>query len=106
MRLTAAATLTLLAALPVCAQTWRPMGPPGGDVRSLGADQNDSRHIYLGTSDGHIFGSRDAGEHWQILGRAGPHLDAVVTAILVDPRDARVLHASTWTQDQIGRAHV
>ncbi len=99
MRLTAAATLILLAALPVCAQTWRPMGPPGGDVRSLGADPADSRHIYLGTSDGHIFGSRDAGEHWQILGRAGPRLDAVVTAILVDPRDARVLYAATWTQD-------
>jgi len=99
MRLPAAIGLALLLALPVCAQTWRPMGPPGGDVRSLGADPNDSRHIYLGTSDGHLFGSRDAGNHWLLLGRVGPHRDAVVTAILVDPRDSRVLYASTWTQD-------
>jgi photosystem II stability/assembly factor-like uncharacterized protein len=53
----------------------------------------------LGTSDGHIFGSQDAGEHWHILGRAGSGLDAVVTTILVDPRDSRILYASTWTQD-------
>ncbi len=99
MRLAPTVGLTLLSALSVWAQTWRPMGPPGGDVRSLGADPNDSRRIYLGTSDGHIFGSTDAGEHWQLLGRAGSHLDAVVSAILVDPRDSRVLYAATWTQE-------
>ena len=99
MRLAATVALVLCGALPVCAQTWRPMGPPGGDVRSLGADPDDSRRLYLGTADGHIFGSVDAGEHWQILGRAGSRLDAVVTAILVDPRNSRTLYAATWTQD-------
>ncbi len=90
----------LLGSVPgVSAQTWRPMGPPGGDVRSLGADPSDPRRIYLGTSDGHVFGSRDAGEHWQLLGRASSRLDGVVTAILVDPRDSRTLYAATWTQD-------
>jgi len=98
-RLLAGVALTLLAALPASAQTWRPMGPPGGDVRSLGEDANDPGRIYLGTADGHVFGSRDAGEHWQLLGRAGSRLDAVVTAILVHPRDSRTLYASTWTQD-------
>ncbi len=81
------------------AQSWRPMGPPGGDVRTLEADPNDPRRIYLGTSDGHVFGSRDGGEHWQLLGRAGTRLDAVVTAILVDPRNSLTLFAATWTQD-------
>jgi len=99
MRLVATAGLALLSVPTVCAQTWRPMGPPGGDVRTLAADPNDSRRIYLGTSDGHVFGSRDAGEHWQLLGRAGSRLDSVVTAILVDPRDARTLYAATRTQD-------
>jgi photosystem II stability/assembly factor-like uncharacterized protein len=101
MRLTASVGLALLVALPVCAQTWRPMGPPGGDVRSFGVDAKDTRHIYLGTSDGHIFGSGDAGEHWQLLGRAGPRQDAVVTAVLADPRDPRVLYAGTWTQNPV-----
>ena len=75
------------------------MGPPGGDVRSLAIDPRDPRRIYLGTSDGHLFGSTDTGEHWQLLGRAGSRLDAVVSAILVDPRDSRTLYAATWTQD-------
>ena len=101
MRWPAICGLFLLAGLPVSAQTWQPMGPPGGDVRTLGIDPNDSRRIYLGTSDGHIFGSGDAGEHWQLLGRAGSRMDAVVTAVLVDPRDSRALYASTWTQDPV-----
>ncbi len=99
MRFAARLALASLLALPLSAETWHPRGPLGGDVRSLGADPNDSRRIYLGTSDGHIFGSPDAGEHWHLLGRAGPRLDAVVTTILVDPRDSRILYASTWTQD-------
>jgi photosystem II stability/assembly factor-like uncharacterized protein len=82
----------------VDAQTWQPMGPPGGDVRALAVDPSDPLILYLGTTDGHIFGSRDGGDHWKILGRAGSRLDAVVTAILVDPRDSTKLYVSTWTR--------
>jgi photosystem II stability/assembly factor-like uncharacterized protein len=88
-----------LAAAPVRAQVWRPMGPPGGDVRSLVADPHDPATLYLGTTDGHIFGSQDAGGRWQLLGRAGHRLDSVVAALLVDPRNSRVLYAATWTFD-------
>jgi len=82
----------------VAAQTWQPMGPPGGDVRALAVDPSDPLTLYLGTTDGHIFGSRDGGNRWKILGRAGSRLDAVVTAILVDPRDPAKLYAGTWTR--------
>ena len=99
MRLVATFLFAFFLALPGAAQDWRPMGPPGGDVRTLTADPRDPRRIYLGTADGHVFGSTDAGEHWQILGRVGSRLDAVVTSILVDPRESRVLYASAWTQD-------
>ena len=34
---------------PRSAQSWVPVGPPGGDVRSLAADPRDPRRIYLGT---------------------------------------------------------
>lgn len=81
------------------AQVWQPMGPPGGDVRTLTVDPANHKHIYLGTSDGHVFQSLDAGEHWTLLGRAGARLDSVITSIVVDARDSRVLWASTWTQD-------
>ena len=93
----AVVVLALLGALPLPAHNWQPIGPPGGDVRSLAADPNDPRVLYLGASDGHIFGSHDAGEHWQLLGRVGDRLDSVVTAILVDPRNSAILYASTWT---------
>jgi photosystem II stability/assembly factor-like uncharacterized protein len=87
----------VLCGLPVLGQTWMPVGPSGGDVRALVADSHDPRAIYLGTVDGHIFGSRDGGEHWQLLGRVGDRLDSIVTAIVVDSRNSRRLYASTWT---------
>jgi photosystem II stability/assembly factor-like uncharacterized protein len=55
--------------------------------------------ILLGTADGHIFGSEDSGSHWALLGRASSQLDAVITAIVVDPRDGNVLFASSWTRN-------
>jgi photosystem II stability/assembly factor-like uncharacterized protein len=99
MRFLLSILFSVLLAPGLAAQTWRPMGPPGGDVRSLAADPADPRRLYLGTSDGHIFGSRDAGESWALLGRAGYRTDTVLAAILVDPRDSDVLYAGTWTQD-------
>jgi photosystem II stability/assembly factor-like uncharacterized protein len=65
----------------------------------MAADSAHAGRIFLGAADGHIFGSEDAGEHWTLLGRASTRQDAVITSILVDPRDANVLFASAWTQD-------
>jgi len=93
--------LALLLPSTACAQVWQPMGPSGGDVRTLTTDPADRNHIYLGTSDGHIFGSVDAGEHWALLGRAGTRLDSVVSAIVVDSHNPRTLWAATWTQDPV-----
>lgn len=78
------------------------MGPPGGDVRMLAADPSKPNVLYMGTTDGHIFGSTDGGEHWRILGRAGVRLDGVITSILVDSRDSRTLFASSWTREAQG----
>jgi photosystem II stability/assembly factor-like uncharacterized protein len=95
----AALCFSAFLAATVGAQVLRPLGPEGGDVLSLGADPANPQHVYLGTADGHIFGSDDGGEHWVLRGRAGPRLDSVVTAILVDPRDGRILYAATWARD-------
>jgi photosystem II stability/assembly factor-like uncharacterized protein len=81
------------------AQEWKPMGPSGGDVRSLAVDPANSKHLLLGTSDGHIFSSPDSGEHWILFGRAGTRLDSVITSIVFDPRDSKSVWASAWTQD-------
>jgi photosystem II stability/assembly factor-like uncharacterized protein len=77
------------------------MGPLGGDVRSLAADPSHPRVLYLGTADGYIFGSQDAGEHWESLGLVGP-ANGVITAIVTDPRNSETLFASMWTKDANG----
>ena len=92
----------LFASPGVHGQTWKSLGPDGGDARALAADPGRPKVVYLGTTDGHIFGSEDAGRHWQLLGQAGASRKAVVTSILVDPRDPERLFASTWTLEKQG----
>ena len=94
--------LMLLFTFPASAQTWRQVGPPGGDVQSLAAVSGSTRDLFLGTSDGHVFGSRDAGEHWEILGRIGTNHDDVIMSIVVDARSASTLYATSWTLSSHG----
>jgi photosystem II stability/assembly factor-like uncharacterized protein len=89
--------LILACTLPAAAQSWRQVGPPGGDVQSLAAVPGSTRTLFLGTSDGHVFGSLDAGEHWNLLGRIGAYHDDVIMSIVVDPRPAHALYATSWT---------
>jgi photosystem II stability/assembly factor-like uncharacterized protein len=90
---------------PLCgntfAQTWTSLGPLGGDVRSLAADPSRPNVLYLGTVDGYVFSSQDAGEHWQSLGLIGP-ANGVITAIIVDPVNSRTIFASLWTRELKG----
>ena len=89
-RLTSLALLVLvrLSAPAVAAETWVPVGPPGGDVRSLAADPRDPRRVYLGTADGVLYRSDDAGLRWQRLSPGFPHRGASLDEIVVDPRGA------------------
>src|SRR6202050_606701 len=86
----------------VQAQVSRAMGPAGGDVRALASDPAHPEVLYLGTTDGAIFASRDAGADWQQLGAGGENQNAVVTAIIVAPRDSARLYATTWTREAAG----
>ncbi len=92
------------AAIFLPAQTFQPLGPTGGDVRSLAADASHSGTVYLGTTDGDVFGSRDAGDHWARLGRTGDDPTAVVSALLVDEHDGSTLFATTWTRGRGGES--
>jgi photosystem II stability/assembly factor-like uncharacterized protein len=84
------------------AQGWRALGPDGGDVFALAMDPHDPKTLFLGCADGHIFASHDAGDHWQILGRAGESQNAVVSSLVVDARNSKQLYASTWTRELHG----
>jgi len=92
----------LLMAYTAEAQSWRQVGPPGGDVQSLAAVPGSTRTLFLGTSDGHVFGSHDGGEHWELLGRIGEHHDDVVMSMIVDARSADTLYATSWTLSSHG----
>jgi photosystem II stability/assembly factor-like uncharacterized protein len=61
-----------------------------------------TRTLFLGTSDGHVFGSRDGGENWELLGRIGEHHDDVIMSMLVDARSANTLYATSWTLSSHG----
>ena len=91
------AALTATFASSLSAQVWRQAGPPGGTVISLTADPNNISRLFLGTSDGHVFTSSDEGGHWQMISRIGTGQDDIITHIIVDPRDANRLYASSWT---------
>jgi photosystem II stability/assembly factor-like uncharacterized protein len=97
LRILLAALLALCVGAAIDAQTWVRMGPEGGMVVSLGADSG--KELYLGTADGHIFASSDAAISWELRGRVGTRIDAVVTRILVDPRNSSRLLAAVWYQE-------
>ena len=79
------------------AQQWERLGPEGGMVVSLGAGSMGP--VYLGTADGHVFASEDGAASWQLRGRVGNRLDAVVTRLVVDAGDANQVFAAVWYRE-------
>src|ERR1700744_1681381 len=79
LSLLCASSLPLLAMPPQVASNanpvataWVPVGPDGGDARRFVQDPNDSRHLYLGTTNSWIYESRDDGGSWQRLAQLFP----------------------------------
>jgi photosystem II stability/assembly factor-like uncharacterized protein len=85
--------------IPVHSQRLTSMGPLGGDVRALVADPVQPNVLYLGTADGYVYRSQDAGEHWQSRGRVA---DGVITAIIVSADVSGLLFSSLWTAEKNG----
>ena len=80
---------------------WRANGPPGGDVRSLVVDPKNADRFYLGTLDGQIYTSSDAGKSWELLYNFNkPKL--FVDHIIVDPRDSNTLYVAAHRHKESG----
>ncbi|MDQ1707227.1 MAG: hypothetical protein QOJ88_438 [Pyrinomonadaceae bacterium] len=80
---------------------WRANGPPGGDVRSLVVDPGNPDRFYLGTLDGQIYTSADAGRSWQLLYNFNkPKL--FVDHIIVDPRDSNTIYVAAHRHKESG----
>ena len=72
---------------------WSIVGPNGGDVRSVEIDPRDKNKLYIGTTDGQIHVSSDAGKSWRMLvSFEKPQLN--LEQLLVDSRDSNVIYAS------------
>lgn len=71
-------------------------GPWGGDVRSLAVHPDQPERFFLGTADGQIFVSDDAGEHWKRIVPGLNRRSVVVDNLIFDPRDPDTLYAGTW----------
>jgi photosystem II stability/assembly factor-like uncharacterized protein len=96
-RILALVLLALNTSGAICAQTWQRLGPEGGLVVSLEAAKGDE--VYLGTADGHVFRSKDGAKSWELRGRIGNRVDAVVTRIVADPNEANRIFAAVWYQE-------
>jgi photosystem II stability/assembly factor-like uncharacterized protein len=91
--------VALLCSTVLWAGQWAVLGPDGGDVRSLAYDPQNPDHIFLGTSTGTLFMSKDAGHSWMRLAHLGDGDDYVIDHILIDPQDSKHMFAAAWSVD-------
>ncbi len=90
----------LLASRGAGAEAWVPVGPPGGDVRSLAADPRDPRVVYLGTAHGVLYRSEDGGGRWQRLAPGFPQHGMSLDDLVVGPDGT--LYVAYWELDGPG----
>lgn len=85
----------------VCrAATWFPLGPYGGDARSLAADPANPKHLFLGTATGWVYDSHDGGSTWTRVAQIAHRNDLVVDHIVVDNKNPKRLIVAAWTVDR------
>ena len=97
MRCPAACLALLVLLLPASgAAQWSQIGPYGGDVRALAADPSNFSQLFLGTSNGQIYASANAGRSWIRWSQVAPGAGYVVDDILVDAADPRVMYVGAW----------
>jgi len=90
----ASAIAALLVAAPALAESWIPMGAPGGNVRDLAMDPKHPQRIYLGTAVGLLYRSDDGGSHWRRLSPGFPLRGNSLDNIVVDTRG--IVYIGYW----------
>lgn len=73
-----------------------PLGPYGGDVRSLAVHPERPNTFFLGTADGQIFVSANAGANWERLVPGLNRRHLVVDNLVFDPRNPDIIYAGAW----------
>src|SRR5262249_15908631 len=83
-------------------ERWRPVGPEGGDVRSLSYDPSNRDRILLGTSAGQLYVSVDQGGSWARWSRIGQGNDFVLDNVIFDPQASGTVYVAAWTVEREG----
>jgi photosystem II stability/assembly factor-like uncharacterized protein len=91
---------SLFSAHVLVGQQWVPLGPDGGDARSLAYDPHNPSRIYLGTSSGQLYVSNDSGKNWVRHALLGSGNDYVLDNIEVDPTDPQTIFVAAWSVDE------
>ena len=86
--------LLLGVAASVARAEWVPVGPPGGHVRALAADPRHPGRVYLGTPEGILYRSDDAGARWRRMTPGFPRRACSLDEIAVDRRG--VVYVGYW----------
>jgi photosystem II stability/assembly factor-like uncharacterized protein len=93
----------ILATAGLCsAAPWLPIGPDGGDARSLAADPHNPDHILLGTSSSQLFVSNDGGYNWSRLARLGDGDHYVLDHIVFNPAQPGIIYVAAWSVETDG----
>ena len=79
---------------------WVAFGPDGGDARRIAPDPRDHAHLYLGTANGWIYESHNAGVRWTRLAQVGNRDDLVLDNIVVDAKNSNHLIVGAWVIDR------
>ena len=95
--------------LPLClfpqaarAQRWQPLGPDGGTVRSLAFDPQNPDRVFLGTSAGWLYLSRDGGANWSRFAHLGSGSEMVLDHIVIDAVNPRHIYVAAWNAQSPG----
>jgi photosystem II stability/assembly factor-like uncharacterized protein len=72
------------------------IGPFGGDVRSLLMDSQKPDTVYLGTSNGRIYKSSDAGQSWISLSPGVGPFRYVIDTLVQHPSEPQHIYAGAW----------
>jgi photosystem II stability/assembly factor-like uncharacterized protein len=78
-------------------QQWTPLGPDGGDVRSLSRDPFMQHRILLSTSAGQLYESLDDGTTWSRFAKLGEGNDYVLDRVVFDPAKQGVVYVAAWS---------
>ncbi len=100
--ITFCAILLMAVAAPLGAGEWVPLGPEGGDVRSLAYDPANPDRIFLGTSAGQMYLSINGGGSWQRFAKLGIGDRYVLDHIVLDPARPGTMYVSAWDVEREG----